>query len=403
MSSSGNVNLKNGNVTINGNANVSSVTNGNTGSNGNTNWFTTFLQMLNQSNAVLLLWFLVIYVVIYLLISIFRSGTSSNSIVRVFDIVAIGFLLIYLLMTFFQESEADKEMTMKNYYLGLEAYMNNPMSLFSIGIFILVLYTIIFMLGIPMESGLKPVTVILLEYGAWILFVLVLISSFFKYVLGISITNLMDQALGFLQKQGTQAQAQSTTTATATTTATTSNSNVSSGGSSDSNSGNSSSKNSTVEMNEVFNIANNMYTYEDAQSICTSYGAKLATYDQVEDAYNNGAEWCNYGWSENQSVYFPTQKSTWDTLQKTTDQKNACGRPGVNGGYMDDPKLRFGVNCYGKKPLPTPAELAALNQPKSVPQSEEDMIMDMKVQFWKDNADKILQINSYNSNKWSEY
>jgi hypothetical protein len=64
MSSSGNVNLQNRNVTINGNTKVSSVTNGNTGSDGTTNWLTTFLQMLNQSNAVLLLWFLVIYVFI---------------------------------------------------------------------------------------------------------------------------------------------------------------------------------------------------------------------------------------------------------------------------------------------------------------------------------------------------
>ena len=66
-----------------------------------------------------------------------------------------------------------------------------------------------------------------------------------------------------------------------------------------------------IPKNEVFNISNNLYTYDDAQAICSVYGAQLATYDQVEEAYKDGAEWCNYGWSENQMAFFPTQKSTW--------------------------------------------------------------------------------------------
>ena len=69
-------------------------------------------------------------------------------------------------------------------------------------------------------------------------------------------------------------------------------------------------------MSEVFNISNNLYTYDDAQAVCSVYGAQLATYEQIEDSYKNGGEWCNYGWSENQMAFFPTQKSTWDKLQK---------------------------------------------------------------------------------------
>ena len=30
------------------------------------------------------------------------------------------------------------------------------------------------------------------------------------------------------------------------------------------------------------------YTYEDAQMLCKAYDAKLATYDQIEEAYNKG-------------------------------------------------------------------------------------------------------------------
>jgi hypothetical protein len=61
---------------------------------------------------------------------------------------------------------------------------------------------------------------------------------------------------------------------------------------------------------QVFNIPGNYYNYENAKALCQAYGSELATYDQIEKAYNNGAEWCNYGWSANQLALFPTQKKT---------------------------------------------------------------------------------------------
>ena len=42
---------------------------------------------------------------------------------------------------------------------------------------------------------------------------------------------------------------------------------------------------------QVFNLANNIYSYEEAQKVCAAFDASLATYDQVEAAYDNGAEW----------------------------------------------------------------------------------------------------------------
>lgn len=160
-----------------------------------------------------------------------------------------------------------------------------------------------------------------------------------------------------------------------------------------------------VSLDEVFNISNNLYTYEDAQNICSAYGAKLATYDEIEDAYNKGGEWCNYGWSEGQMAYFPTQKSTWNTLQKSERHKNNCGRPGVNGGYMANPNIKFGVNCFGKKPVPNDADKARLDaqQIQLAPLTPEEVAINEKVKYWKDNADKLLVVNSYNRKKWSEY
>jgi hypothetical protein len=131
----------------------------------------------------------------------------------------------------------------------------------------------------------------------------------------------------------------------------------------------------------------------------------LATYDQIEAAYNAGAEWCVYGWSEDQMAFFPTQNATWSKLQKDPKTKNNCGRPGVNGGHIANPYIKFGVNCYGKKPKPTDDDLNRLDakQNQVFPKSADDIKLDERVKTWKENADKFLQVSSYNTNKWSKY
>ena len=103
---------------------------------------------------------------------------------------------------------------------------------------------------------------------------------------------------------------------------------------------------------QVFHIPSNVYDYDNAKALCQAYGADLANIDQMEEAHKTGAEWCSYGWSDNQMILYPTQKSTWEELQKSPDQakKNSCGRPGINGGYMENATMKAGVNCYGPKP-----------------------------------------------------
>jgi hypothetical protein len=100
--------------------------------------------------------------------------------------------------------------------------------------------------------------------------------------------------------------------------------------------------------NEVFHVGNNLFTYDESKALCKSYDSSLATYDQVVDAYKNGADWCSYGWSDNQMALFPTQKNTWDKLQKAPlKNKTDCGSIGINGGFFQDKNLKLGVNCYG--------------------------------------------------------
>lgn len=152
---------------------------------------------------------------------------------------------------------------------------------------------------------------------------------------------------------------------------------------------------------QVFNIPGNYYTYDNAKALCTAYGAELASYDQIEKAYNNGAEWCNYGWSDNQLALFPTQKKTYDTLQTIPGHENDCGRTGVNGGYIANPNVKFGVNCYGYKPKITSDEEELMKTSSPYPETPQDIAFQKKVDLMKTKLDEIL-VSPFNNNTWGE-
>ena len=153
---------------------------------------------------------------------------------------------------------------------------------------------------------------------------------------------------------------------------------------------------------QVFNIPGNYYDYENAKAICQAYGSNLATYDQIEKSYNNGAEWCNYGWSANQLALFPTQKQTYDNLQTIPGHENDCGRTGINGGYIANKKIKFGVNCYGYKPKITQEEQELMNTSTPYPQTEKDIAFQKRVDFWKNKVNDIL-VSPFNHNSWGSF
>jgi hypothetical protein len=152
---------------------------------------------------------------------------------------------------------------------------------------------------------------------------------------------------------------------------------------------------------QVYNIPENTYVYADAKALCTAYGSRLATYKEIEEAYNKGGEWCNYGWSDGQMALFPTQQKTFDELQKIEGHENDCGRPGVNGGYMSNPALRFGVNCYGYKPRMTPEEEDLMASQPIYPKTEKDIAMENRVNYWKDKLTEII-VSPFNHDTWSK-
>jgi len=152
---------------------------------------------------------------------------------------------------------------------------------------------------------------------------------------------------------------------------------------------------------QVFNIPDNNYIYPDAKAICKAYGAELATYQQVENSYNSGGEWCNYGWSEGQMALFPTQQKTYDELQKIEGHENDCGRPGINGGYMSNPLNRYGVNCYGYKPKITQDEEYLMENELKYPKTKKDIAMEKRVDYWKNKLPEVI-ISPFNHNRWSK-
>ena len=152
---------------------------------------------------------------------------------------------------------------------------------------------------------------------------------------------------------------------------------------------------------EVFNVSRNVYTYEDALPVCKALGAELATFEQVQEAHKQGADWCNYGWVKGQMAVFPTQKETWEKLQAGSETyKNACGKPGVNGGHFDNPDLRFGVNCYGVRPDKKATDELLSESGAALPPTPEEIDFDHKVQKFRDQLDTMIVL-PWNKNKWT--
>jgi hypothetical protein len=151
---------------------------------------------------------------------------------------------------------------------------------------------------------------------------------------------------------------------------------------------------------EVFNISKNDYSYYDAAPLCKALGAELATYDQVKQAWQKGADWCNYGWVKGQMAVYPTQKSTYEELQQgPEEQKGVCGKPGLNGGFFDNPELKFGVTCVGKRPSQSQHDATAISAGSTRPLTASGIEFEKKVMRFKEGSES-LGILPFNKEHW---
>lgn len=151
---------------------------------------------------------------------------------------------------------------------------------------------------------------------------------------------------------------------------------------------------------QVFHIPDNKYNYENAKAICNAYGGRLATVKEMQEAYEKGADWCGYGWSDGQMALYPTQYDKWANLQKIKGHEHDCGRPGINGGYISNPNVNFGINCYGYKPKITQQEAEAMKMAPQYPKTMREIEFDKRVDYWKGKLEQI-EVSPFNHNNWS--
>ena len=339
--------------------------------------------LFTKSNLLIIGVFLGAYLLIYVALGkFFGRGQEPSSfnlaISRSLDILFFVLFGIIAYVIYETYKKDEKKNVFTDASTKITDYISDPMSTFTTGLFLVIFYFVIYLFRIPNEKATKPFFVSIIENIAWILLVISLFVDFFTYTLGVSFYELFP-FLDFFKKAAPPSDLAVP----------------------------------EPETKEVFNISNNIYTYDEAQAVCKIFDADVATYSQVEAAYNKGGEWCNYGWSEGQMALFPTQLETWEKLQKNDADrssdapsvKNNCGRPGINGGYMANPYLRFGVNCYGKKPAMSKTDIDRMTAAKQtiVPKTPTDQVLEKKVEYWKQHKDKMLNLNAFNQVKWSKH
>ena len=151
---------------------------------------------------------------------------------------------------------------------------------------------------------------------------------------------------------------------------------------------------------QVFHLKDNKYTYENAKAVCNAYGARLANMEDLQKSHKEGGEWCSYGWSENQMALFPTQTETWKKMQKIEGHEHDCGRPGINGGYIANPNIKFGVNCYGYRPKINKQSKYLMDNSPVYPKSAKEIAFENRVTRWRKEI-KNLVVAPFNGERWS--
>ena len=329
--------------------------------------------IFSETVVTIILWGLAIYFILTSARSVANSS-DANRRTQIINLVATMGIFLYILNKYYKLSEDDRDNLVNYLTENAKANIQNSNTYVSSAMlwlfYVLVLYIIAFIIKYITGESSVPASLDTLLFLAFIPFVmyvvLIIIVNIFKIPVVDILSSVFDK-----EENDKEDDVDS----------------------------------SNTKKEEVYNIYNNLYSYDEAPYVCKTFGGRLATYDEIEQAYRNGAEWCNYGWSAEQMALFPTQMETWNELQTNPEFKNACGRPGINGGYIGNPNVKYGVNCFGVKPEPTAMEQSMMDakQTALLPRSPEQIKMDRKVEFWKNNADKLLNINSFNKEEWSRY
>ena len=72
----------------------------------------------------------------------------------------------------------------------------------------------------------------------------------------------------------------------------------------------------------------------------------------------------------------------------------------INGGFIDNKLVRFGVNCFGPKPLLNENDKIYMDNLKYQPITKETVYVDKKTNKYKQQLDQIV-VAPFNNDTWS--
>ena len=143
---------------------------------------------------------------------------------------------------------------------------------------------------------------------------------------------------------------------------------------------------------EAFLVKSNIFNKNESNKVCKAlFNSRAATREELNADYNNGANWCNYGWTTDGSAYYP--------LQHNSDTPVCVGSKGLNGGALDGaPKL--GITCYGVKPTETEyTSLATIYRDSSIAEADISMLDKYRQMM----SSGKIKVAPFNDKVWSRY
>ena len=359
-------------------------------------------KFLNKDNLKMLVSFLAIFVVLYIVLGMYFRAfgmDSRNSLISTMNLVILFVIALSGFNKYYHLDDDKKNNLTETLYTAFKTNIGDIETTFGLIVLLGFIFGIKRILHLPTPEGNSSFVLDVSDFLLWVVLLLNIIVIFCTDVLNIPVIRVVEDTVNNILygkiindediniiNPGNDASG-----------------NDASGNDASGNDASNSAPITPQPAEEVFNVSNNLYSFEDAPHVCSALGARLASYDEIEDAYNKGADWCSYGWSQNQMGFFPTQKDTWLKLQSNDAMKNSCGRPGVNGGYIPNNKMKLGVNCYGIKPQASELDKSRMENSNIVPKTKKDIITERKVAFWKENADKMLNLNPHKKGDWSVY
>ena len=160
--------------------------------------------IFSTSNLILVAWFLGVYFVSYFLLGFFfksdSPGTDSN-LSRTIDILMLSCFVIVIMATYYSMTDYQKENYLTILWARFVKFLNAPISIVEITSFIVIFYTIVYLFRFPMTAETKPMSVMFIEGIAWIIFIIIAIIDFFKYVLTIPIIDLLKSIFGDIPEE----------------------------------------------------------------------------------------------------------------------------------------------------------------------------------------------------------